>query len=88
MILFIHLIPRFATFHRQYLLTSLEDLFVTTSTGFYMAKLDEIGYQVCLNRCVDVYEQCLEIVLFHAFTALFSSPYPTSFLKILQDFEH
>ena len=60
------------------------------TTGFYMAKLDEIGYQVCLNlnRCEGVYEQCLEIVLFHAFTALFSSPYPTSFLNFLQDFEH
>ena len=25
------------------------------TTGFYMAKLDEIGYQVCFSSCRDMY---------------------------------
>ena len=29
---------------------------VQHTTGFYMAKLDEIGYQVCFSSWRDVYE--------------------------------
>ena len=30
--------------------------FLTVTTGFYLTKLDEIGYQVCFSSWRDVYE--------------------------------
>ena len=38
------------------LLPTVGQLLMFSTTGFYMAKLDEIGYQVCFSSWRDVYE--------------------------------
>ena len=72
---FIQEVKAFSPFMRDY-----------STTGFYLAKFDEIGYQVCPSSSIVKYEQSQKYWVFFGKSALFTFSHPVKTLHEWEEF--